>query len=137
MKKRYLFLLINLHQSISVFAQVDSLKVYFWGEGPKGERFLIYADGQKKIDFKSKGKFIYSFNIAFDSTWKDGNPLGISFYRRGRFSLWKQNIDPNIAFYRQEYKVGNRVLVIDRDQRLKNKYCLRYNWRKEPPKFPD
>ena len=127
---RTLYLAIGL-MTCFVFSygqEKDSLKVYFIGHDPVGEKFEVQYGNSIKLKFKSNGGYKHSFYIPLRKGKKYGDPMNIHILRKGPFSLFYRDTQFNPHF--QE---GFRYLVIIRDNTIKNRFAVRYEWRNEEP----
>ncbi len=110
----------------SAFSQAgDSIKVFFIGHGPEGEKFSLTLDGREILKFTTKGAYRYSFSIPAK---KYGTLTGLNLFRKGRCGLRRRFIELNI-----HYVEGFRYLVLVRDETLKNRYAVRHLWTNEEP----
>lgn len=113
-----------------VYSQnTDSLKVYLVGS-KRGESILMYYDGKLLVDFKSKGRYFYSFSILRDSNWvaNQSDLTKFSFYKRAKFGIRFRNLNLTPLYEAKEN------LIIRRNRRLKNKFAFDYVWSDEEPK---
>jgi hypothetical protein len=115
-----------------VAAQCDSIYVYFYGEGTKGEKFQVSYKGETILHFRSPRGFMFAFTIPKEKDWKDGSQIQISLSRKGRFSLFYQSIDINPFFSIVADREGQCYYTIIRDTRLKNKYAVSLHWLSRP-----
>lgn len=110
----------------SAFPQAgDSIKVFFIGHGPTGEKFSLTWHGKEILEFTARGAYRYSFSIPAK---KYGATTGLNLFRKGRCGLRRRFIELNI-----HYVEGFRYLVLVRDETLKNRYAVRHLWTNEEP----
>lgn len=133
--KLKLFVLLTCISTLSAMqasAQTDSIKVFFWGEGPKGEKFKVYHRDKILIDFESKGKFIHTFFIYVQQAQEYGAALEIAVYRKGRYNLYFRSTQLN-----SYYDPSKEYYIIERNIKLKNKYAVEQRWSDKEPAFVD
>lgn len=110
----------------SAFPQAgDSIKVFFVGHGPTGEKFSLTWHGQEVLKFTTRGPYRFSFSIPAK---KYGTTTGLNLFRKGRCGLRRRFIELNIY-----YVEGFKYLVLVRDETLKNRYAVRHFWTNEAP----
>lgn len=116
--------------TFSGYSQIDSLTVFFIGRVPN-ERFKVYWNGIKALEFKSTNSYKYTFKIPRDDSWiRKGNIEQLTIYRKGKLSL----VYRDVGFYAgYEDKL---YLIINRNPRLRKKLAVDPSWSNDEPKQP-
>jgi len=124
-KTKIILIYIILTSSSILCQEIDSVKVILSDSGNGGEKYRLLYRGEKIFEISSTARShrYRSFKIKGEDNWDRYSYLPISMEIKGRFGVFYRKTIFNV-----DYVLGNKYLIIYRDNRFKKRYSFDYYW---------